>query len=157
MENYCANLIFMDRAEYLEKLEKEHQEIRRLFKELEPVMDACVVDDPEHVKNELERLKEALVEHVKDEDVLFYGELRRKAVELNQEALLPALDLFIEEMRKMTSRAEAFFKDYSTPEDIAERQADFSMKLKNLETEVLKRIESEERSLFYIYRAYFPD
>ncbi len=157
MENYCGNLHFMDRIEYLKKLEKEHQVIRQLFKELEPVMDACVVDDPEYVEKKLERLKDALVEHVRDEDELFYGELRRKAVELNQDALLPALDLFIEEMRKITSRAEVFFKDYSTPEEIAERQADFSMKLKNLEAEVLKRIESEERSLFYIYRAYFPD
>ncbi len=147
----------MDRKEYLKRLEREHEKIRRLFRELEPIMDSCIVDDPAGIKDKVERLKKTLVEHIRSEDELFYSELRKRAVELKQDALLPALDLFIEEMRRITSRAEEFFKDYSTPEDIAERQGDFSMKLKNLEVEVLKRIESEEKSLFYIYRAYFID
>lgn len=146
-----------EREKYLEGLEKEHREIRRFFTDLSPVMEKGDVGDILEMKKRLERLKSILIEHVRSEDDIFYVELRKKAVQMKQEALLPALDLFMDSMHGVSHEAERFFREFENEKHILDDVGAFSGSLKKLRDDIIKRIESEEGSLFYIYKAYFVD
>lgn len=145
----------MDRKKYLRKLEDEHWAIRKTFDELEDVIGTGKVEDEEKLRKKLARLKEILVGHVHSEDDVFYRDMRKKAAEKGQDALLPALDFFIKEMHRVSEDADLFFKEYSSGK--IENTKEIARRLNDLRDEVLKRITSEEGSLFYIYRAYFFD
>ena len=145
----------MDKEEYLSELIRVHDVIKHLLKDFEPIVKSRKVDDAAILVHELSALKAVLLEHVKAEDERFYKELREKAIKLEQEALLPALDFFIASMNEITKRAELFFSTYGDEESILGATPEFVSELDTLREEILKRIKSEEGSLFYIYRAYF--
>ena len=145
----------MDKEEYLSELIRVHDVIKHLLKDFEPIVRSRKVDDVVSVLQELRALKAVLLEHVKAEDERFYKELREKAIKLEQEALLPALDFFISSMNEITRNAENFFSTYGDEQSILRDEKNFVAELDSLREEILKRIKSEEGSLFYIYRAYF--
>jgi len=147
----------MNREKFLKYLEYEHLEIKKLFHELAPAIEAETIDDTAVLFERLHRLKSFLVTHVHNEDNVFYSDLRAKAKEKEQEALLPALDLFSRSMHDISLKAEKFFDDYDSQEAIAADRDGFVKRLKALRAVILDRIHSEEGSLFYIYRAYFFD
>ena len=145
----------MDKEEYLSELIRVHDVIKHLLKDFEPIVRSRKVDDVVSVLQKLRALKAVLLEHVKAEDERFYKELREKAIKLEQEALLPALDFFISSMNEITRNAQNFFSTYGDEESILRDEKNFVAELDSLREEILKRIKSEEGSLFYIYRAYF--
>ncbi len=147
----------LDRQNYLEGLEREHHEIKVCFLKLAPVIESGRVEDFEGLTEQMASLKDLLVTHVKSEDEVFYRDLREMAVWMEQEALIPALDLFMESMHEVSNLAVEFFADYSGSARIMAETDAFVERLRELRDEVLKRIKSEEGSLFYIYRAYFFD
>ncbi|MBI5559905.1 MAG: hemerythrin domain-containing protein [Deltaproteobacteria bacterium] len=147
----------MKREKYLYELEEEHLTIKNLFNGLEDVIEKGKAGEIKDLRGRLEKLKKALVNHVHSEDEVFYKDLREKAVETHQEALIPALDFFIESMHKITGDADRFFEEYRDEKRILENNGKFAARLKNLRDEIIHRIDSEEGSLFYIYKAYFFD
>ncbi|MBI5599798.1 MAG: hemerythrin domain-containing protein [Deltaproteobacteria bacterium] len=147
----------MNRKKYLKGLEDEHYAVKRLFTELEDIVERKKISDVKALKEKFARLKDMLVEHVHSEDEVFYKDLRAKAVDMDQDALIPALDFFRNSMHKVTGDVDAFFKEYADEKDILENTGRFADRFKAIRDEILQRIASEEGSLFYIYRAYFFD
>ncbi|MEE9613981.1 MAG: hemerythrin domain-containing protein [Thermodesulfobacteriota bacterium] len=146
-----------DRKKYLNELERVHRRIKGLFRELEPIIEAGKVEDITSLRRGLNSLEAELVAHVRSEDEVFYRDLREGAVRKAQEALIPALDLFMDSMNEVSGRAVHFFERYGDDREILADTAGFVLMLKGLREDILRRIESEEGSLFYIYRAYFFD
>lgn len=149
--------MYRDRERYLKGLEEEHLIIKKLFDGLEEVIETGKIGDVKDVKEKLGKLRRILISHVHSEDKVFYEDLRKRAIAMKQEALIPALDFFIESMHTITEDADRFFEEYKDEKKMLEKNAKFTGRLKELRDEIIKRISSEERSLFYIYRAYFFD
>lgn len=145
----------MDRERYLKELEGEHVVIRRLFLEIGRAIERKDSRDIGWLSEKLNELKMLLLGHVYREDEMLYKDLREEAVKLNQDALLPALDMFMESMQGLSVAAVEFFNKYDTTEKIRENLAELERELAGISEAIDKRMKSEEGSLFYIYRAYF--
>ena len=145
----------MDRARYLDELEKEHLTIKRLFKEINHAVERKDPRDIGWLAVKVNELKMLLLGHVYREDEMFYKDLQEEAVKLNQEALLPALDVFIKSMADISAEAMEFFDKYGVAEKIRENFDGFVSDFARLSGAIEKRITSEEGSLFHIYRAYY--
>ena len=144
----------MEYGKFIKGLEKEHVMIGQSFKKLEPIIKNGSVNDPADALEIIEQLKSILVNHLKDEDNLFYPDMRKKAVELKQDALLPALDAFIESMRNISKKVFDFFSRYQNENTILEDEKGFINGVIEIRDALIKRIDSEEKTLYYIYKAY---
>ncbi len=148
----------MDRERYLKELEDEHREIERLFGDLKGVLEGGDVEDMKALRETLISLRALLIDHVRNEDDVFYSDLRRHAVLMEQDALIPALDLYMDTMHRISREAIEFFDKHITDDHLVLEDVEMFIEgLRTLRDEIFKRIKSEERSLFYIYRAYFLD
>ncbi|MEE9591906.1 MAG: hemerythrin domain-containing protein [Thermodesulfobacteriota bacterium] len=147
----------METGEFLSELKDGHTRIEDVFKKLRILVEDDDKHDVRAVFESLKDLRDLLVEHIRNEDELFYPALRRRAIELEQEALLPALDLFSESMHDVTRKVSEFFEEYKRNKDVLKDIEGFKADLIDIIEVVEKRIRSEEGSLFYIYRAYFPE
>lgn len=145
----------MDREQYLKDLEEEHLMIRRLFKEINQAVERKNSRDIGWLAEKLNEIKMLLLGHVYREDEMFYKDLREEAVRLNQDALLPALDMFMESMQGLSVAAVEFFDKYDTTEKIRENFAELGRELAGISEAMDKKMKSEEGSLFNIYKAYF--
>lgn len=145
----------MDREQYLKELEAEHVVIKRLFSEIGRAIERKDSRDIGWLYGKLNELKMLLLGHVYREDEMLYKDLREEAVKLNQDALLPALDMFMESMQGLSVAAVEFFNKYDTTEKIRENLAELERELAGISEAIDKRMKSEEGSLFNIYKAYF--
>lgn len=145
----------MDKAMFLKELMEEHTEIRRLLRDLETAVTDSDSMDCRLVSSMLADLEGKLLDHVAREDRRFYPELRTGALEAGQTALLPALDLFINSMGKLSARAREFFDNYGSAVRIAADQEGFKKGFMGLKRDMLERIKSEEGSIYAIYRSYY--
>jgi hypothetical protein len=107
----------------------------------------------------LEELKEVLVTHVKNEDEHFYPALRQRAIELEQEELLPSMVLssFSDSMHGIGKNVVSFIEQYLTEEDVLKDIEGFKVKLEEIMEIVEERMKIEEETLFNIYQKYFPE
>ncbi len=147
----------METGEFLSELKDAHARIEDMFKKLRILVEGDGKHDVRAVFEPLKDLRDLLIEHIRNEDERFYPALRRRAIELEQEALLPALDLFSESMHDVTNKVSEFFEEYKRDKDVMKDIEDFKTDLIDIIEVVEKRIKSEEGSLFYIFRAYFPE
>jgi hypothetical protein len=147
----------MSREKYIEELKNGHERIEEIFQLLRKVIDEEHEPDTGAAMSALGELRDILVAHVKGGDEHFYPVLRQRAIELGQEALLSSIDLFAETMHGISDKVGGFFVRYKTKEDIQRDIEGFKVKLAEIIEIVEERIKSEEGSLFYIYRAYFPE
>jgi hemerythrin-like domain-containing protein len=147
----------MGGEEFLSKLRDGHARVEEIFNKLKIFIESDSEPEVKAIFESLKGLRELLVEHIKDEDEHFYPALRKRAIELEQEALLPALDLFSESMHDVTSKVSGFFEEYKKDKDVLKDIEGFKADLIDIIEVVEKRIRSEEGSLFYIYKAYFPE
>jgi len=147
----------MVKERYIAELKKGHERVEEIFSLLREIINEEQTPDMGAAVSVLDELRGLLVAHVKNEDDNFYPVLRRRAVELGQEALLPSIDLFAQSMHAVTKRVEEFFGRYSTEADILGDIEGFKVTLLDIIESVEERMKSEEGSLFYIYRAYFPE
>ncbi len=147
----------METGGFLSELKDGHTRIEDVFKKLRILVEGDDKHDVRAVFESLKDLRDLLVEHIRNEDERFYPALRRRAIELEQEALLPALDLFSESMHDVTSKVSGFFEEYKKDKDVLKDIEGFKADLIDIIEVVEKRIRSEEGSLFYIYKAYFPE
>ena len=92
----------MEHEKFIKGLEKEHAMIEKAFKKLEPIIENKDIRDTAYVLKIIEQLKTILINHLRDEDNKFYPAMRQKAIELKQDALLPALDIFIDGMKDIS-------------------------------------------------------
>lgn len=145
----------MDRKAYLKKLESEHLVIKGILGELEPRITSRRVDGIVLLRGTLDRLEKALSQHAESEDNFFYMDMRDKAVELGQDAMLPALDYSMDAMQEVTRKGIAFFARYRNNDSIIKDSESFFSSLEDLKNDLLKRISCEEVSLYSIYRTYF--
>jgi len=145
----------MNRKKYLQKLEDEHEETRRLLGKIDGLIGKADISEDEEKKlwEKFGRLKGILIAHVHSEDNVFYKDLREMAVTKGQDALLPALDFYMKSMHRISEDAEEFFRKYNGGK--LKDTENFVRRFRKLKEELLERITSEEGSLFYIYRAYF--
>ncbi|MDH4227720.1 MAG: hemerythrin domain-containing protein [Deltaproteobacteria bacterium] len=141
---------------YLSTIETEHAKIREIIRELNGLLEGK--NDVAFLHRPLVELSVLLPRHVDGEDAVFYRELRSEAVIKGQAALLPALDVYMSSMHELTRRVEEFFQRYLGDSIKVEkdREESFVRELSALLDDVIKRMDSEEGSLFHIYRAYFP-
>lgn len=144
----------MEYEKFIKGLEKEHAMIGQSFTKLEPIIKNGKVNNVADALGIIEQLKTILINHLKDEDNLFYPDMRKKAVELKQDALLPALDAFIESMRNISKKVFDFFSRYKTENTILEDEKGFINGVSEIMDALIKRIDSEEKTLYYIYKAY---
>ncbi|MFQ5586116.1 MAG: hemerythrin domain-containing protein [Thermodesulfobacteriota bacterium] len=142
---------------YIAELQGGHKRIEEIFTVLRKVIEEEHEPDIGAAMRALGELKDILVSHVKDEDEHFYPALRQRAVELGQEALLPAIDLFSDSMHGISEKVGAFFGRYEKEGDVQKDIEGFKVKLAEIIEIVEERMKSEEGSLFYIYKAYFPE
>lgn len=140
---------------FLKGLEKDHESIVKLFNGLEPVLKNGNISDVSSILKTINRFNNTLVKHLKDEDEIFYPDLRKRAVELKQDALLPALDVFIEDMNKISRKVFDFFSRYRSESDIATDEKGFIKDIAEIRDALVKRINTEEETLYYIYKAYY--
>jgi len=145
----------MDRKQYLKELEEEHLTVKRLFSEIGRAIERKDSRDTGWFAEKLNDLKTLLLRHVYREDEMLYKDLREEAVKLNQDALLPALDVFMESMHGLSVAAGKFFDKYDTTEKIRVNLEELGRELAAISDAMDKRMKSEEGSLFHIYRAYF--
>jgi regulator of sigma D len=145
----------MDKKAYLGGLERVHDMIKRIFREIELHIDGEKILNIKPLVEELEGLKAILIEHTRNEDERFYDELSAKAKETGQNALLPALDLYVETMVAITDRCVKFFDSFPDEASISSNEVEFIKRFSAIRDEVTSRIKSEEGSLFHIYKAYF--
>lgn len=144
----------MEHEKFIKGLEKEHAMIEMAFKKLEPIVEAKNIHDTVSVLKIMEQLKNILTNHLRDEDNKFYPDMRQKAAELKQDALLPALDIFIEGMNTISKKVFAFFLKYEKANDISADEKEFTKSLAEIRDVLIKRINTEEKTLYYIYKAY---
>ncbi|NOS35567.1 MAG: hypothetical protein GQ522_02905 [Deltaproteobacteria bacterium] len=147
----------MKRRKYISELKGEHKRIEEIFRLLRKIIDEEHDPDSGAEMKALEELKEVLVTHVKNEDEHFYPALRQRAIELEQEALLPSIDLFSESMHRISKKVGSIIEQYSTEEYVLKDIEGFKVKLEDIMEIVEERMKSEEGSLFYIYQKYFPE
>lgn len=140
---------------FLKGLGKDHESIVKLFNGLEPVLKNGKISDVSSILKTINRFNNTLVKHLKDEDEIFYPDLRKRAVELKQDALLPALDVFIEDMNKISRKVFDFFSRYRSESDIATDEKGFIKDIAEIRDALVKRINTEEETLYYIYKAYY--
>ncbi|MFZ3072567.1 MAG: hemerythrin domain-containing protein [Thermodesulfobacteriota bacterium] len=145
----------MDRERYLNELEGEHSMIKRLFKEINQTVERKDPRDIGWLAEKVNELKMLLLGHVYREDEMLYKDLREEAVKLEQDALLPALDVFMKSMGDISAEAMDFFNKYGAAEKIRENFDGFASEFARLYEVIEKRVTSEEGSLFCIYRAYY--
>lgn len=144
----------MNYEKFIQKMESEHALIRQAFDKLKSIIDSGSISDSAFILTVIEQLKSILTVHLKDEDNLFYPDMRKKAVELKQEALLPALDIFIGDMKGISKRTFNFFAKYNTEKAISANEKVFINGIVEIRDALIKRIDSEEKTLYYIYKAY---
>ena len=144
----------MNYEKFIQKMESEHALIRQAFDKLKSIIDSGSISDTAFILTVVEQLKSILTVHLKDEDNLFYPDMRKKAVELKQEALLPALDIFIGDMKGISKRVFNFFTKYNTEKAISANEKVFINGIVEIRDALIKRIDSEEKTLYYIYKAY---
>ncbi len=145
----------MKKEQFIKSLEREHATIVKIFNRLEPVLNSGRIDNSANVLKDIGQLKDILIQHLKKEDEIFYPDMREKAVELKQNALLPALDFFMEDMRNISKKVFDFFSKYMTGEEIMAHDNDFFVDTKDTRDILIKRINTEEGTLYYIYKAYY--
>lgn len=144
----------MEYERFIIELEKEHALIEQAFKKLELIIKSGNISNAADVLEIIEQFKTLLVKHLKKEDTLFYPDMRKKAVELKQDALLPALDVFIENMKNISQKVFDFFSRYDTEKAILGNGKDFINGIAEVKDALIKRIYSEEKTLYLIYKAY---
>lgn len=144
----------MNHEKFIQKMESEHALIRQAFDKLKLIIDNGNIGNNAFILTVIEQLKSILTVHLKDEDNLFYPDMRKKAVELKQEALLPALDIFIGDMKGISKRVFNFFAKYNTEKAISANEKEFINGIVEIWDALIKRIDSEEKTLYYIYKAY---
>ncbi|MBI3753924.1 MAG: hemerythrin domain-containing protein [Deltaproteobacteria bacterium] len=144
-----------EKEQFLYGLEKEHASIVDLLNGLEPVLKSGGVNDVASMVRNLNQLKEILTYHLKNEDRIFYPDMKKRAIELGQDALLSALDVFIEDMHKISKKVFDFFSKYKSGNDIASDKKGFIQGMIDLRDALIKRINTEEKTLYYIYKAYY--
>lgn len=144
----------MKHEKFIDGLEKEHAMIEMAFKKLEPTVEAKNISDAASVLKIMEQLETILTNHLRDEDNKFYPDMRQKAVELKQDALLPALDIFIEDMNVISKKVFDFFSKYEKENDISADEKEFIKSLAEIRDVLIKRINTEEKTLYCIYKAY---
>ncbi|MBI3399544.1 MAG: hemerythrin domain-containing protein [Deltaproteobacteria bacterium] len=144
----------MKYEKFINGLEKEHAMIEQAFKKLEPKIKNGNVSDIAYVLEILGQLKTILINHLKDEDNLFYPDMRQKAVELKQDALVPSLDVYIEDMKNVSKKVFDFFSRYDNENAISGDEKGFIKGMIEIRDSLVKRVMTEEKTLYYIYKAY---
>ncbi|MCK5236632.1 MAG: hemerythrin domain-containing protein [Deltaproteobacteria bacterium] len=147
----------MNRKAYIKELEREHNKIIHLFDQLESDLDKEEVIDHKRFCEILLELKELMLQHLRSEDDAFYPDMKNRAIELHQEALLPALGKYIDDMKLISTKAFKLFEDCNIDSCECELDTEFIRNVKEVRDELLARIRSEEKSLFHIYKGYFLD
>ena len=133
--------------------------IEEIFRLLRKIIDEEHDPDSGAEMKALEELKEVLVTHVKNEDEHFYPALRQRAIELEQEELLPSMVLysFSDSMHGIGKNVVSFIEQYLTEEDVLKDIEGFKVKLEEIMEIVEERMKIEEETLFNIYQKYFPE
>lgn len=144
----------MEHEKFIKGLEKEHAMIEKAFKKLEPIIETKGIRDTAYVLEIIEQLKTILINHLRDEDNKFYPAMRQKAIELKQDALLPALDIFIDGMKDISKNIFDFISRYENEKAITADETGFINGIIAVRAAVMKRIATEEKTLYYIYKAY---
>lgn len=140
---------------FLKGLEKDHANIVKLLNGLEAILKDGRISDAAATLRTISHLKNILIKHLKEEDKIFYPDMRKRATEVGQDALLPALDVFIEDMNKISQNVSGFFAKYEKEDDISADEKDFISDVKKIRDNLIKRIATEERTLHCIYKAYY--
>ncbi|HBR17930.1 MAG: hypothetical protein A3G39_09065 [Deltaproteobacteria bacterium RIFCSPLOWO2_12_FULL_43_16] len=144
----------MEHEKFIKGLEKEHAMIEKAFKKLEPIIENKDIRDTAYVLKIIEQLKTILINHLRDEDNKFYPAMRQKAIELKQDALLPALDIFIDGMKDISKNIFDFLSRYENEKAITADETGFINGIIAIRAALMKRISTEEKTLYYIYKAY---
>lgn len=144
----------MEHEKFIKGLEKEHAMIEKAFKKLEPIIEAKGIRDTAYVLEIIEQLKTILINHLRDEDNKFYPAMRQKAIELKQDALLPALDIFIDGIKDISRNIFDFLSRYENEKTIAADETGFINGIIAVRAALMKRMATEEKTLYYIYKAY---
>lgn len=144
----------MEHEKFIKGLEKEHAMIEKAFKKLEPIIETKGIRDTAYVLEIIEQLKTILINHLRDEDNKFYPAMRQKAIELKQDALLPALDIFIDGMKDISRNIFDFLSRYENEKTIAADETGFINGITAVRAALMKRMATEEKTLYYIYKAY---
>ena len=142
-----------EKEQFIWGLEKEHAGIVKIFSSLEQILKKGEIDDVADTLKTISKLKDILINHLNNEDKIFYSDMRKKAIELSQDALLHALDIFIDDMNKISKKVFEFFSKYEN--DISGREKEFIQDLAEVKDVLIKRINSEEKTLYHIYKAYY--
>ncbi|OGP65745.1 MAG: hypothetical protein A3K22_02650 [Deltaproteobacteria bacterium RBG_16_42_7] len=142
-----------EKEQFIWGLEKEHAGIVKIFSSLEQILKKGEIDDAADTLKTISKLKDILINHLNNEDKIFYSDMRKKAIELSQDALLHALDIFIDDMNKISKKVFEFFSKYEN--DISGREKEFIQDLAEVKDVLIKRINSEEKTLYHIYKAYY--
>lgn len=142
-----------EKEQFILGLEKEHAGIVKIFSSLEQILKKGEIDDAADTLKTISKLKDILINHLNNEDKIFYSDMRKKAIELSQDALLHALDIFIEDMNKISKKVFDFFSKYEN--DISGREKEFIQDLTEVKDVLIKRISTEEKTLYHIYKAYY--
>jgi len=142
-----------EKEQFIWGLEKEHAGIVKIFSSLEQILKKGEIDDAADTLKTISKLKDILINHLNNEDKIFYSDMRKKAIELSQDALLHALDIFIDDMNKISKKVFEFFSKYEN--DISGREKEFIQDLAEVKDLLIKRISTEEKTLYHIYKAYY--
>lgn len=144
-----------EKEQFLKELEKEHAEMVRLLNDSTVALKNEEIKDAAAIIKTLNQLKDVLAVHLNSEDSIFYPDMKKRAVELKQDALLPAIDVFIEDMKKISKNVFDFFSKYKTEDAVMADTKGFIKDIIALKDALIKRINTEEKTLYYIYRAYY--
>lgn len=144
-----------DKEHFLKGLEKDHANIVKLLNGLEAILKDGRISDAAATFKTINYLKNILTKHLKREDKIFYPDMRKRATQVRQDALLPALDVFIEDMNKISQNVSGFFARYEKEDDISADGKDFISGVKKIRDALIKRIATEEKTLYCIYKAYY--
>ena len=149
----------MKRRKYISELKGDHKRIEETFRLLRNIIDEEHEPDSGAEMKALEELKEVLMTHVKNEDEHFYPALRQRAIELEQEELLPSMVLssFSDSMHDIGKNVVRVIEQYLTEEDVLKDIEGFKVKLEEIMEIVEERMKIEEETLFNIYQKYFPE
>lgn len=141
----------MTNMEYLNKLLDDHKAFEQ---SLEEIKDLIKTKDIEGIASRMNSLKNNFMTHLKEEDNKIYADLLKVAREKDIELIEVTINTFTTAMKGVAARISKFFDKYAEKKEIDRLTTEFHKDFQGVYEDLMKRIGSEEKVLYLIYKKY---
>ena len=132
----------------IDHLEADHQHLLQLYTQIGQNLKNKQYFS---ITDQLNHFKEDFIAHLESENIKFYGFLEQRLKDQSQE--FASLRSFRKEMRTIERTVIKFLDHWIEHQINADRVEDFQTQYEAISAALVKRIESEEKELYTMYKA----